>query len=141
MSNDIFRYFCFTNLLTGFWFVFVFVFFRGQEFWADLNAMNVYETTEFDQLRRLSTPPSSNVNSIYHTVWKFFCRDHFGWREYPEVFTDSLLTSTFFKFIFFFLYSFILSLQQWLGRTMHIIKQLMNIKLSLIDTRKLFSFS
>ncbi|XP_032486496.1 protein mono-ADP-ribosyltransferase TIPARP isoform X1 [Phocoena sinus] len=56
----------------------------GQEFWADLNAMNVYETTEFDQLRRLSTPPSSNVNSIYHTVWKFFCRDHFGWREYPE---------------------------------------------------------
>ncbi|KAB0391181.1 hypothetical protein E2I00_012711, partial [Balaenoptera physalus] len=46
--------------------------------------MNVYETTEFDQLRRLSTPPSSNVNSIYHTVWKFFCRDHFGWREYPE---------------------------------------------------------
>lgn len=56
----------------------------GQEFWADLNAMNVYETTEFDQLRRLSTPPSSNINSIYHTVWKFFCRDHFGWREYPE---------------------------------------------------------
>lgn len=56
----------------------------GQEFWADLNAMNVYETTEFDQLRRLSTPPSSNVNAVYHTVWKFFCRDHFGWREYPE---------------------------------------------------------
>lgn len=56
----------------------------GQEFWADLNAMNVHETTEFDQLRRLSTPSSSNVNSIYHTVWKFFCRDHFGWREYPE---------------------------------------------------------
>ncbi|EPY78368.1 hypothetical protein CB1_001103008 [Camelus ferus] len=56
----------------------------GQEFWADLNAMNVYETAEFDQLRRLSTPPSSNVNSVYHTVWKFFCRDHFGWREYPE---------------------------------------------------------
>ena len=62
--------------------------FRGQEFWADLNAMNVYETAEFDQLRRLSTPPSSNVNSLYHTVWKFFCRDHFGWREYPEVFTE-----------------------------------------------------
>ncbi|KAM9604857.1 protein mono-ADP-ribosyltransferase TIPARP [Trichechus inunguis] len=56
----------------------------GREFWADLNAMNVYETTEFDQLRRLSTPPSSNVNSVYHTVWKYFCRDHFGWREYPE---------------------------------------------------------
>ncbi|XP_073930024.1 protein mono-ADP-ribosyltransferase TIPARP [Castor canadensis] len=56
----------------------------GQEFWADLNAMTAYETTEFDQLRRLSTPPSSNVNSVYNTVWKFFCRDHFGWREYPE---------------------------------------------------------
>ncbi|XP_012871703.1 PREDICTED: TCDD-inducible poly [ADP-ribose] polymerase [Dipodomys ordii] len=58
--------------------------YRGQEFWADFNAMTVYETTEFDQLRRLSTPSSSNFNSIYHTFWKYFCRDHFGWREYPE---------------------------------------------------------
>lgn len=88
MSYEMFRYFCFANvlLLTVHFFLGLF---RGQEFWADLNAMNVYETAEFDQLRRLSTPPSSNVNSIYHTVWKFFCRDHFGWREYPEVFTES----------------------------------------------------
>ncbi|XP_068939546.1 protein mono-ADP-ribosyltransferase TIPARP isoform X1 [Petaurus breviceps papuanus] len=58
--------------------------YRGHEFWADLNAMSVYETTEFDQIRRLSTPSSFNVTSNYHTVWKYFCRDHFGWREYPE---------------------------------------------------------
>lgn len=85
MSNEMFKYFCFVNglILTNHFFLGLF---RGQEFWADLNAMNVYETTEFDQLRRLSTPPSSNVNAVYHTVWKFFCRDHFGWREYPEVF-------------------------------------------------------
>lgn len=87
MSNEKFRYFYFANIIsTNHFFLGLF---RGQEFWADLNAMNVYETTEFDQLRRLSTPPSSNVNSVYHTVWKFFCRDHFGWREYPEVFTSS----------------------------------------------------
>ncbi|XP_074154166.1 protein mono-ADP-ribosyltransferase TIPARP isoform X2 [Sminthopsis crassicaudata] len=58
--------------------------YRGHEFWADLNAMSVYDTTEFDQIRRLSTPSSLTVSSNYHTVWKYFCRDHFGWREYPE---------------------------------------------------------
>ncbi|XP_028924598.1 protein mono-ADP-ribosyltransferase TIPARP [Ornithorhynchus anatinus] len=57
---------------------------RGHEFWADLNAMNVYETAEFDQVRRLSTPSCTTANSNYHTVWKYFCRDHFGWREYSE---------------------------------------------------------
>lgn len=56
----------------------------GQDFWADLNAMTVFETTEFDQLRRLCTPPCRNTSSLYNTFWKFFCRDHFGWREYPE---------------------------------------------------------
>ncbi|XP_041515362.1 protein mono-ADP-ribosyltransferase TIPARP isoform X2 [Microtus oregoni] len=56
----------------------------GQDFWADLNAMTVFETTEFDQLRRLCTPPCKNTSSLYNTFWKFFCRDHFGWREYPE---------------------------------------------------------
>lgn len=71
---------------------------RGQDFWADLNAMTVFETTEFDQLRRLCTPPCRNTSSIYNTFWKFFCRDHFGWREYPEVFTCSFSFLTTLRF-------------------------------------------
>lgn len=60
--------------------------YRGHEYLVDLNGLNLYDTTEFDQLRRLSTPLCSNVcaNSNYYTVWKYFCRDHFGWREYSE---------------------------------------------------------
>lgn len=87
MSDEMFRYFYFANVLI-LKVISLGVLFRGQEFWADLNTMNVYETAEFDQLRRLSTPSTRCVNSIYHTVWKVFCRDHFGWREYPEVFTS-----------------------------------------------------
>jgi hypothetical protein len=94
MSSEMFRYFYLAVFFLGL--------FRGQEFWADLNAMTAYETTEFDQLRRLSTPPSSNVNSVYNTVWKFFCRDHFGWREYPEVFTCSFFFLFKLPLIFFF---------------------------------------
>ncbi|KAM8953558.1 protein mono-ADP-ribosyltransferase TIPARP [Pelodytes ibericus] len=58
--------------------------YQGHEFLVDLNNMNVYDTLEFDQIRRLSTPSTSAVDSNYHTVWKYFCRDHFGWREYSE---------------------------------------------------------
>ncbi|XP_048362582.1 protein mono-ADP-ribosyltransferase TIPARP [Sphaerodactylus townsendi] len=60
--------------------------YRGHEFLVDLNAMKLYDTTEFDQLRRLSTPLCTNASSNfnYYTVWKYFCRDHFGWREYSE---------------------------------------------------------
>lgn len=58
---------------------------RGHEFLVDLNVMNLYETIEFDQMRRLSTPSCTSSNSNYYTVWKYFCRDHFGWREYSEV--------------------------------------------------------
>ncbi|NXX43695.1 PARPT polymerase, partial [Tricholaema leucomelas] len=54
------------------------------EFLVDLNTMKLYETDEFDQLRRLSTPACSSSTSNYYTVWKYFCRDHFGWREYSE---------------------------------------------------------
>ncbi|PIO28773.1 hypothetical protein AB205_0085540 [Aquarana catesbeiana] len=48
--------------------------------------MTIYESSEFefDQIRRLSTPSTSGLGSNYHTVWKYFCRDHFGWREYSE---------------------------------------------------------
>nr|XP_003218265.2 PREDICTED: TCDD-inducible poly [ADP-ribose] polymerase [Anolis carolinensis] len=56
----------------------------GHEFLVDLNALTLYDTTEFDQLRRLSTPGCMNANSNYYTIWKYFCRDHFGWREYSE---------------------------------------------------------
>ncbi|XP_074859821.1 protein mono-ADP-ribosyltransferase TIPARP [Carettochelys insculpta] len=56
----------------------------GHEFWVDLNVMNLCETVEFDQLRRLSTPSCTNSSSNYYTVWKYFCRDQFGWREYSE---------------------------------------------------------
>lgn len=60
---------------------------RGHEFWVDLNVMKLYETVEFDQMRRLSTPSCPNSSSNYYTVWKYFCRDHFVWREYSEVFS------------------------------------------------------
>ncbi|KAM6933061.1 protein mono-ADP-ribosyltransferase TIPARP [Xenentodon cancila] len=45
---------------------------------------------EFDCVRRLNTPPSplpaanSNPTPSCHTVWKYYCRDNFGWREYSE---------------------------------------------------------
>ncbi|MEQ2205292.1 hypothetical protein XENOCAPTIV_011620 [Xenoophorus captivus] len=47
---------------------------------------------EFDCIRRLTTSPCSvpvpaaNANSTpsCHTVWKYYCRDNFGWREYSE---------------------------------------------------------
>ncbi|XP_053167121.1 protein mono-ADP-ribosyltransferase TIPARP [Hemicordylus capensis] len=60
--------------------------YQGHEFLVDLNALTLYDTTEFDQLRRLSTPlcTSASANSNYYTIWKYFCRDHFGWREYSE---------------------------------------------------------
>ncbi|NXW81658.1 PARPT polymerase, partial [Alopecoenas beccarii] len=58
--------------------------YRGHEFWVDLNVMKLYETVEFDQMRRLSTPSCPSSSSSYYTVWKYFCRDHFGWREYSE---------------------------------------------------------
>ncbi|KAM3835516.1 protein mono-ADP-ribosyltransferase TIPARP [Vipera latastei] len=58
--------------------------YRGQEFLVDLSALTFYDTTEFDQLRRLSTPVCTSTDSNYNTVWKYFCRDHFGWREYSE---------------------------------------------------------
>lgn len=48
---------------------------------------------EFDRIRRLTTPPtpmttsttSPNPPPSCHTVWKYYCRDNFGWREYSEV--------------------------------------------------------
>uniref|UniRef100_A0A803Y200 Poly [ADP-ribose] polymerase n=1 Tax=Meleagris gallopavo TaxID=9103 RepID=A0A803Y200_MELGA len=58
--------------------------YRGHEFWVDLNVMKLYETVEFDQMRRLSTPSCPSSSSNYYTVWKYFCRDHFVWREYSE---------------------------------------------------------
>ncbi|KAM4772260.1 protein mono-ADP-ribosyltransferase TIPARP [Rhinophrynus dorsalis] len=58
--------------------------YQGHDFFVDLNCMKIFDSLEFDQIRRLSTPTSSSVSSNYHTVWKYFCRDHFGWREYSE---------------------------------------------------------
>uniref|UniRef100_A0A8C5PFB9 TCDD inducible poly(ADP-ribose) polymerase n=1 Tax=Leptobrachium leishanense TaxID=445787 RepID=A0A8C5PFB9_9ANUR len=57
---------------------------QGLELIADLNCMCVYESQVFDQIRRLSTPSTSGAASVYHTVWKYFCHDNFGWREYSE---------------------------------------------------------
>ncbi|NXP38897.1 PARPT polymerase, partial [Leiothrix lutea] len=59
--------------------------YRGQESWVDLNLMKFYESAEFDQMRRLSTASCPSSSSNCYTVWKYFCRDHFGWREYSEV--------------------------------------------------------
>eukprot|EP00063_Salmo_salar_P062711 XP_014037546.1 PREDICTED: TCDD-inducible poly [ADP-ribose] polymerase-like [Salmo salar] len=46
---------------------------------------------EFDRVRRLTTPsspaappPNTNPAPNCHTVWKYYCRDNFGWREYSE---------------------------------------------------------
>lgn len=63
---------------------YIFVF-RGHDFLVNLDSMTIYESLEFDQIRRLSTPSTSGTASNYHTVWKYYCRDHFGWREYSEV--------------------------------------------------------
>ncbi|NXR34351.1 PARPT polymerase, partial [Zosterops hypoxanthus] len=58
--------------------------YRGQESWVDLNLMKIYESAEFDQMRRLSTASCPSSSSSCYTVWKYFCRDHFVWREYSE---------------------------------------------------------
>ncbi|KAG8445262.1 hypothetical protein GDO86_010152 [Hymenochirus boettgeri] len=58
--------------------------YQGHEFLVELNCMDIYESPEFDQIRRLSTITTSSTSTNYHTVWKYFCRDHFGWREYSE---------------------------------------------------------
>ncbi|KAK3548586.1 hypothetical protein QTP70_014778, partial [Hemibagrus guttatus] len=65
-------------------------------FMLDFSAMRVCDM-EFDLVRRLSTPsnfgamptstnPASNTNPApdFLTVWKYYCRDNFGWREYSE---------------------------------------------------------
>ncbi|MCI4378946.1 hypothetical protein PGIGA_G00222070 [Pangasianodon gigas] len=70
--------------------------FLGRVFMLDFSAMRVCDM-EFDLVRRLSTPssfgampastsPASNTNPApsYLTVWKYYCRDNFGWREYSE---------------------------------------------------------
>lgn len=61
-------------------------------FSLDFVAMRVCDL-EFDCVRRLTTPasllpaPTTNPNPTpsCHTVWKYYCRDNFGWREYSEV--------------------------------------------------------
>lgn len=66
--------------------------FRGRMFSLDFGAMRVCDL-EFDRIRRLSTPSgplpvassSPAANPSCHTVWKYYCRDNFGWREYSEV--------------------------------------------------------
>ncbi|XP_048837682.1 protein mono-ADP-ribosyltransferase TIPARP [Brienomyrus brachyistius] len=78
--------------------------FHGRAFTLHFGTMQVVDM-EFDLVRRLSTPPSSMttppsstamppVSAIAptssslvpscHTVWKYYCRDNFGWREYSE---------------------------------------------------------
>ncbi|CAJ0943456.1 unnamed protein product [Ranitomeya imitator] len=56
----------------------------GHDCILNLDSMTIFESLEFDQIRRLSTPSTSGDASNYHTVWKYYCRDHFGWREYSE---------------------------------------------------------
>lgn len=61
-------------------------------FSLDFGAMRVCDL-EFDRVRRLSTPTgplpvastTPGTNPSCHTVWKYYCRDNFGWREYSEV--------------------------------------------------------
>lgn len=64
--------------------------FRGRVSVLDFGTMRVCDL-EFDCVRRLTTPPSPlpaatpNPTPSCHTVWKYYCRDNFGWREYSEV--------------------------------------------------------
>uniref|UniRef100_A0A8D3BFN3 TCDD inducible poly(ADP-ribose) polymerase n=1 Tax=Scophthalmus maximus TaxID=52904 RepID=A0A8D3BFN3_SCOMX len=65
--------------------------FQGRVFSLDFGAMRVCDL-EFDRVRRLTSPPSPlptpttnpNPTPSCHTVWKYYCRDNFGWREYSE---------------------------------------------------------
>lgn len=65
--------------------------FQGRVFSLDFAAMRVCDL-EFDSVRRLTTPtspvaPPTSTNPAppnCHTVWKYYCRDNFGWREYSE---------------------------------------------------------
>ncbi|XP_029963853.1 protein mono-ADP-ribosyltransferase TIPARP [Salarias fasciatus] len=65
--------------------------FQGRVFALDFGTMRVCDL-EFDCVRRLTTPPSPlpvlttnpNPTPSCHTVWKYYCRDNFGWREYSE---------------------------------------------------------
>ncbi|XP_078419924.1 protein mono-ADP-ribosyltransferase TIPARP [Cetorhinus maximus] len=56
---------------------------QGRVFSLDFNLMAVYDV-EFNQVRRLSTVSLASSGSQFHTVWKYYCREHFGWREYSE---------------------------------------------------------
>ncbi|KAL7870371.1 hypothetical protein SRHO_G00078680 [Serrasalmus rhombeus] len=64
--------------------------FLSRVFMLDFSAMRVCDL-EFDLVRRLSTASSSGATSSSTnpapsclTVWKYYCRDNFGWREYSE---------------------------------------------------------
>ncbi|XP_067851448.1 protein mono-ADP-ribosyltransferase TIPARP [Heptranchias perlo] len=57
--------------------------YQGRFFSLDFNLMTVYDV-EFNQVRRLSTASLASPGSQFHTVWKHYCREHFGWREYSE---------------------------------------------------------
>ncbi|KAJ8280477.1 hypothetical protein GJAV_G00055040 [Gymnothorax javanicus] len=64
--------------------------FQGRMFTLDFGTMRVCDL-HFDQVRRLSTPACSVTMPTLsiptpncHTVWKYYCRDNFGWREYSE---------------------------------------------------------
>ncbi|XP_054649548.1 protein mono-ADP-ribosyltransferase TIPARP isoform X1 [Dunckerocampus dactyliophorus] len=65
--------------------------YHGSVFSLDFGAMRVGDL-KFDRVRRLTTPPSpfpmpgtnSGPTPSCHTVWKYYCRDNFGWREYSE---------------------------------------------------------
>ncbi|XP_029027223.1 protein mono-ADP-ribosyltransferase TIPARP [Betta splendens] len=65
--------------------------FQSRVFTLDFGAMRACDL-EFDRVRRLSTPASPlpaptaspTPTPSCHTVWKYYCRDNFGWREYSE---------------------------------------------------------
>ncbi|XP_037124584.1 protein mono-ADP-ribosyltransferase TIPARP [Syngnathus acus] len=65
--------------------------YQGSVFSLDFGAMRVCDL-KFDRVRRLSSPanplamPAINPSPppSCHTVWKYYCRDNFGWREYSE---------------------------------------------------------
>ncbi|XP_077467832.1 protein mono-ADP-ribosyltransferase TIPARP [Stigmatopora argus] len=65
--------------------------YQGSVFSFYFGTMRVCDL-KFDRVRRLTTPtspltmpsPNPSPTPSCHTVWKYYCRDNFGWREYSE---------------------------------------------------------
>ncbi|XP_048475920.1 protein mono-ADP-ribosyltransferase TIPARP-like [Rhincodon typus] len=56
--------------------------YRDRSFTADFDQMTIQNET-FDELRRLSTS-DIDPSDIFRTTWRYYWRDTFEWKEYPQ---------------------------------------------------------